>query len=272
MSVKVKIRKERVLVNGLAEDLEGYRVLHVSDIHFDDAVRRNQLLRQEVRSGIADLILITGDFITLDINIDGLVDFLDGSYAADGIFGILGNHDYYKRTLWHHVKHGLLKKEYAANDWQRLVSSLAGCGVRVFVNEHVLLRSHRGAKIFLEGTDDPVLGRPEISEVNRDYLSSDLRILMSHSPDILHFEGIAKKKFDLLLTGHTHGGQVRLPGIGPVFTGTRFATRRESYGFFRTTSGLHVSVSAGIGYSLLPIRINCEAEITYIEFSRLNRS
>jgi hypothetical protein len=98
-----------------------------------------------------------------------------------------------------------------------------------------------------------------------DYEHSDLTILLSHSPDILYSEYLKKKRFNILLTGHTHGGQIRVPFLGPMFTGTKYAKRRESYGAYKTPDGMFVNVSSGIGYSLLPIRINCPPEVTLIE-------
>jgi predicted MPP superfamily phosphohydrolase len=122
--------------------------------------------------------------------------------------------------------------------------------------------------VFVEGTDDPVLGHPKIAEGNLQFDSADLRILLSHSPDILYSDEIKRKKFDILLSGHTHGGQIRMPGIGALITGTRHAKRKESYGAYRTPDGMFINVSAGIGYSLLPIRINCPAELVLIELTR----
>jgi predicted MPP superfamily phosphohydrolase len=124
----------------------------------------------------------------------------------------------------------------------------------------------RGSAIYLEGTDDPVLGRPVVADAGPEYLSSDLKILMSHSPDILYSSEMQKKKFEILLSGHTHGGQIRVPGIGALLTGTDHATRKEAYGLYRKDH-MNVNVSAGIGYSLLPLRINCPAEIISIELT-----
>ena len=249
------------------KQLEGYTILHVSDIHFNERVRKNRLLWEQIHENEADLILITGDFITHDRYVESLCEYLDGSKAADGIYGILGNHDYYYRTLWQHIRHSILGRDYFPNDWKKLVSRLNELGITMLVNQHVSVTSARGAQIYIEGTDDPVLGRPEIADAAPDYQTSDLRILMSHSPDILYSDEILKKKFDLLLSGHTHGGQIRIPGIGPLLTGTEHASRKEAYGMYKSIAGLNVNVSAGIGYSLLPIRINCPAEIIRIELA-----
>ncbi len=263
----MRIRRERIAIPSLAKRLEGYTILHISDIHFNQRVQKNKLLWEELHGNEADLILITGDFITHDRYIESLCQYLEGSKAQDGIYGILGNHDYYYRTLWQHFRHSFLGRDYFPNDWKKLVSYLNGLGITMLVNQHVSVTSSKGAEIYIEGTDDPVLGNPAIADTTPDYQSSELRILLSHSPDILYSDEIRKKKFDLLLSGHTHGGQIRIPGIGALLTGTEHASRKEAYGMYKTMTGLNVNVSAGIGYSLLPIRINCPAEITKIELA-----
>jgi predicted MPP superfamily phosphohydrolase len=266
---RLRTRRERIVIPSLAAELEGYRILHVSDIHFDKKVGRNRRLWEVLHNDTADIVLITGDFITHDSYIQSLGEFLEGSRARDGVYGILGNHDYYYRTLWQHVRHSIFGKQYRPNDWQNLVRLLQRIGIKVLINEQVSIKSSNGSKIFIEGTDDPVLGRPEIHDPNPDYQEADLTILLSHSPDILYASSIKKKSFDLLLSGHTHGGQIRLPGVGPLLTGTRYARRHETYGLFRSLNGMAVNVSSGIGYSLMPVRINCPAEVILLELSRI---
>jgi predicted MPP superfamily phosphohydrolase len=265
---RLRTRIERIVIPTLAPELQGYRILHVSDIHFDNKVRQNRALWDALHSASADIVLITGDFITHDRYTEPLGEFVDGSNARDGVYGILGNHDYYYRTLWQHVRHSILGKAYVPNDWQGLVRLLQRLGIKILINEQVSIKSSRGPRVFIEGTDDPVLGSPEIRDPNQDYYEADLRILLSHSPDILYSSSVKKKKFDLLLSGHTHGGQIRIPGVGPLLTGTRYAKPSETYGMFSSLDGMAVNVSSGIGYSLMPIRINCPAEIILLELSQ----
>lgn len=254
-------------IPGLNSELAGYRILHVSDLHFDEKVKNDRELWNYLHSGMADLILITGDFVTHERNIGPVVEYLDGSKAGDGVFGVLGNHDYAYLTLSQHFRHRIMKKELIPNDWRRMIALLSKIGIRVMINESISVKTATGASLFIEGTDDPMLGHPKIIDRNSEYDYADLRILMSHSPDILYSMEIRKKKFDILFSGHTHGGQIRMPGLGALLTGTHYATRQESYGTFRTTGGMFVNVSAGIGYSLLPIRINCPAELVFIELA-----
>jgi predicted MPP superfamily phosphohydrolase len=266
----LKIRRERVVLPSLVKELDGYSILHVSDIHFDNAVKKDRILWEELHRNKADLILVTGDFITHDSNIEPLCEFLGGSEARDGIYGILGNHDYYYRTLWQHFRHSILGREFPTNDWKKLVHALYKVGVKVLINDYVTIKSTSGPTIFIEGTDDPVLGRPQISEATPDYHDSDLKILMSHSPDILYWHEVRKKRFDILLSGHTHGGQIRFPWIGPLMTGTHYAKKNETFGMYKALD-MTVNVSAGIGFSLMPIRINCPAEVIHLEMTRSPR-
>ena len=188
------------------------------------------MLWEILHVNVADLMLITGDFITHDRYIESLCEHFSGSNAKDGIYGILGNHDRYYLNLWQHFRHRVFKNDYVPNDWKKLVESLNRLGIGILVNQHVSIKSSRGPQLYIEGTDDPVLGNPVIADINSDYQSSDLKVLLSHSPDILYSKEIKKKTFDVLLSGHTHGGQIRVPGIGAIATGTNHAKRSEAYG------------------------------------------
>lgn len=262
----MRIRKERLNIPHLHRSLEGYRILHVSDIHFDESIASNSDLWEALRSGdLANIILITGDFITYDRYTNSLVEQLAGATAKDGVFGVLGNHDYMVSNIAQHFYHDILRRSRVSNNWHSLVYLLKNIGVRVLINEYVSVRTEAGVLIFIEGTDDPVIGNPEIAEREAEYDSSSFKVLMSHSPDILYSAELRKKKYDLILSGHTHGGQIRLPGIGPLFTATKYAKRNECSGTYKITDGTFVNVSSGVGHSLLPIRFNCPAELVVLE-------
>ncbi|HEY8139483.1 MAG TPA: metallophosphoesterase, partial [Nitrososphaera sp.] len=88
----MKVRREVLTILGLNAKLAGYRILHVSDLHFDKKLGNDRELWDYLRAGTADLILVTGDFVTHERNIEPFVEYLDGSKARDGAFGVLGNH------------------------------------------------------------------------------------------------------------------------------------------------------------------------------------
>jgi len=264
----LRIRRERLEIPALNNGLQGYRILHVSDIHFDEKIKNNKTLWDQLHSHEADLVVITGDFITEERYVDSLIEYMQGMKAKDGVLAILGNHDYAFLTMMQHFRHYVMNRPYVQNDWKRLVSLLGKIGVKVLINSFEIVKTASGASLFIEGTDDPVLGTPKISDSSPEYESSDFKILLSHSPDILYSDELKKKKFDLLLTGHTHGGQIRVPGIGPLVTGAKYARRKESHGTFMTSGGMLVNVSSGIGHTLLPIRINCPPELVLIELGK----
>lgn len=257
--MQIKIREKTIPTQSKNKNLDGYKILHISDIHFKEFMNDTDTFRLLSSTKMADLVLITGDFITTDNDIEPAVNFLKQLQSNDGIYAILGNHDYVYSTIIEHFVMSRIRGDIK-NNVKKLVDSIRKIGINMLINESALLET-RGARIFIEGTDDPAIGNPKISEKNEQYEISDLKILLTHSPDMLYLDDYAKKDFDIVLCGHTHGGQIRLPFLGPLFTSTKYAPRNECYGLFKKKKSI-VHVSAGIGYSALPIRINCPSEIT----------
>jgi predicted MPP superfamily phosphohydrolase len=263
--MKLRVRKEVISLPNLPSDLDGYVIMHISDLHFKDYMNKDEALNSVISSQRADLVLITGDFITSDDDIDPVIDFLKKIKSKDGIFATLGNHDYVYSTILEAYLFSKIRGD-KKNNVARLIELLKRIGVRLLINEYVLIKA-RTSRIFVEGTDDPHLGYPLISDMDENYKKSDLKILLSHSPDMLYSQELKKKSFDLMLSGHTHGGQIRIPIVGPLATSTRFAQRNETLGLFKRDT-MYVNVSSGVGHSALPIRINCPAEIVLITLKK----
>ena len=228
-------------------------------------MNKNESLKNLISSQKADLIPITGDFITSNSDIEPVIGFLKKVESKDGIFATLGNHDYVYSTFLEHYIFSKIRGD-KKNNVQKLIESLSRIGIRPLVNEYALIKT-RNSTIFLEGTDDSDSGNPTILDSDENYEKSDLKILLSHSPDMLYLPDLKKKSFDLMLSGHTHGGQIRLPFVGPLVTSTKYAQRKEALGFFKRDK-MYVNVSGGIGHSLLPVRINCPAEIVLITLKK----
>lgn len=258
--MKIRLRNEYLQFSHLNSHLDGYTILHISDIHFKTHMKNNEVLNS-LTTQKADLVLITGDFIDSDHDILPVTEYAKNIQSLDGVFAVLGNHDYHYYTV---LEHFIISKirGIKKNNVQKLINLLENAGVKVLVNEAILLRT-KNSKIFIEGTDDPTIRNAKITKKDENYLSSDFKILLSHSPDILYSPEIKKKKFDLILAGHTHGGQIRLPIIGPLATSTKHAKKDESFGLFKMENTF-VNVSSGIGLSVFPIRINCPPEIVKI--------
>lgn len=263
--MKIKLRREVLVICNLAEDLDGYTIMHISDLHFKDFMNNDKALNGLILSQNSDLTLITGDFITSDNDVVPLLDFLKKIRSKDGVFATLGNHDYIYSTIPEHFIFSKIRG-IKRNNVQRLIDLLSDIGIRVLINDSALIH-RKNSIIFLEGTDDPVLGKPAISEKDPNYDKSDFKILLTHSPDMLYLSDFNKKYFDLVLSGHTHGGQIRIPFFGPIVTSTKFVQKNEVLGLFRKNN-TNVNVSGGIGHSALPIRINCPSEIVLITLKK----
>lgn len=264
--MKIKLRKEVLTIPNLAQDLNGYTIMHISDLHFKEYMKKDETFNNLILSQNSDLILITGDFITSDNDIVPLLDFLKKIKARDGVFATLGNHDYIYSTISEHFIFSKIRG-IRKNNVQRLIESLSSIGIRMLINDSILIKRNKST-IFLEGTDDPVLGKPMISDKDANYNRSDFKILMSHSPDMLYLPDFNKKSFDLMLSGHTHGGQIRIPFFGPIVTSTKFTQKNEVLGLFKKNN-TYVNVNGGIGHSALPIRINCPSEIVLITLEKI---
>ena len=223
--------------------LEGLSIVHLSDLHFTGRV--GKAFFQEVvclsNELEPDLVALTGDLVDTDACIDWIPDVLGPLTARHGIYFVLGNHDLRVdtarlRSTLHDV--GLV--------------DLGGCWIRRDVND---------APIVLAGNELPWI--PPAADMHdapsRVAGSGPLRVLLSHSPDQLDWA--VAHDFDLMLAGHLHGGQIRLPLIGPILAPSRQGVRFASGVFQRGSTILHVS--RGLSGEL-PIRLNCPPELTQI--------
>ena len=237
-------------INRLPEAFHGYRVVQLSDIHLDEFTERSflRLVIHRINRLAPDLVLLTGDFASRDP--------LPTRYGHEAIlhcaeivkeltcplrYGVLGNHD-------------------TGIGSQFVVDTLKGIGIPILVNQHIPIERH-GQRFWLGGVDDPGTANPILDlAVPRD--PDGPVILMSHPPDFA--DDVVKHPrgplVDVMLSGHSHGGQVRLPFLGPLILppmGTKYVA-----GLFRFNA-MQLYVNRGIGTVGLPIRFNCLPEITH---------
>ena len=223
---------------------DGYRILHLTDLHLDH-VDGTAEAAAELISGLAmDLCVITGDIrdsVHAPVRpvVDRLAHLLAPIRPADGMFGILGNHD------------------SAA-----MVEPLEAIGVRMLCNEIAYLR--RGTDlIHITGLDDVHRFHTEAAHVALDDAPDGFGIALVHSPEIADR---AAEKHRLYLTGHTHGGQICLPGGRPLMTGLK---RHKAFvsGLWRHGDMIGYT-SRGVGASVIPLRMNCQGEVALITLRR----
>ncbi len=240
----VKINKVTIPVKGLPKRFRGMTIAQLSDIHHCKYVP-GEFVRSCVRmvNGLSpDIIVLTGDYVhDSPVFLPSVTEELAALRAKEGIFAIMGNHDSRDDTFY----------------------ALSRKGIHVLINAHVPLY-RRKDYLFIAGVDDLLRGRVDLGATLKG-MDDKPRILLSHNPDVI--EMVQHTHVDFLIAGHTHGGQVSLPFIGPPFTCSKFGSRYAA-GLFHEGNTL-MYVNRGIGITGLPIRFFARPEITL--FTLVNR-
>jgi predicted MPP superfamily phosphohydrolase len=240
-------------------------VLHLSDLHMRAGTRRLRAWLEALPKALEeppDLVLATGDLIEDDSGIDPALESLARVEARLGRFYVLGSHDYYQSQFKSFTKYFEASEHPTTArraDTRRLQEGLREDGWISLINDTFVLESPSGP-IRLTGVDDPYIHRHRTDHIERG--SDDvLAIGLVHSPDVVSEWFVAG--FDLVLAGHTHGGQVRVPGIGALVTNSSLPTALAA-GLHRIDGGwLHVSPGLGTG-RFAPIRFACRPEATLL--------
>ena len=239
-------------------------ILHLSDIHFHKKkIGSKKRFFQRLSMLNPDLIFLTGDIIDCDNGIDTACRSLSGLRARYGTFMILGNHDYYdyrlKDVLLYHA--GLTKLSEQRNNVPRFTAELKKIGVTVLVNQSVRLEVH-GNPVLIGGTDDPVTQQINFEKTLHGLGPGTLNILLTHHLDSLL--KLSHHGVDLVFSGHTHGGQLRVPFLGSIVCETRLP-RRYIAGLHEY-KGMITFVSRGMGASRFTFpRFACRPEAILFE-------
>jgi hypothetical protein len=234
-------------LNKDADNKNPVNILQISDLHLQEFDYKAKRLAAQLNRLAPDIILFTGDAIDKRENIHSFREFLAAINQAIPKFAILGNWEY-----WGKIDLVKLKNLYNENNCKLLVNATA----------QILLK---GKTISITGTDDFVGGSADIKESLTGYTHSDYHIILNHCPeynDIIDEEISLDVPVDLILSGHTHGGQVNLLGFIPVMPP---GSGRFIKGWYKTARGFRVYVSRGIGTSVIPARLGARAEVSMFE-------
>ena len=240
----LEITRHEVFIDDLPAPFDGYRIAFLTDTHIAPFVRRAYYdeIAAQVRRIEPDLILFGGDFVSFRNHIPLLPDRLAGLSAKDGMYAVLGNHDYW-------------------TDAPRVIAALETIGIRFLTNAHVML-ARGGARLPLAGIDEIYRGTPDLDAAFAGIAAGAPCIAFTHHPDLID---VVRRRVDLLLCGHTHGGQIRFPFFGAVVVPSKHEATYAT-GFHRVGAVL-MYVSRGIG-AIPPVRILCRPEIAAFTLRR----
>lgn len=238
---RVQVRRVEVPLVGLPRALEGYRIVHLSDLHIGsyDPVATGLRWVRLANSLRADLAVVTGDLVTSGTRFyPDVAEVIGALRAGDGTWVSMGNHD-----QW---------------DEEALVQAIEGRGARVLRNEAVGIE-RAGNRFFLAGLGDAYTGKDDL-DATLARCDAEPTVLMAHYPRF--FDDARRRGVGLVLSGHTHGGQFGVPGwAGRLNVAT--ALGQPSAGLFEE-QGAYLCVSAGLGTTGPPMRIGVRPEIVEI--------
>lgn len=236
----------------LPSALDGKRIVQLSDLHLEELSLSSSFLQAQVNDQNPDLLVLTGDLISDRTDLDKVSEYLQPLKARFGKYMVMGNNDYshFSRALFN-----------------RYIELLQGIGWIPLINDAELIKA---LNLWVIGVDDPATAHDDVAKsyakVTQTASSeTPFRLVLSHSTDSL--DDIAKFGADLLLTGHTHGGQIRLPGLKPLITNT-YLGDKGIYEGYHVMQGIPLYISRGIGESVIPLRLNVPPEITIFTFHK----
>jgi uncharacterized protein len=256
-----RLRRERV--EALAPGQAPLTVLHLSDLHLTAADRRRLAFLERLAGERVDLVVLTGDMLGEPGALDPVLDVLGRFRPRLGAVAVLGSNDYWAPRFRNPLGYFLgpssrRHRSSGRNPWRELVAGLEARGWTVLSN-----RRDRLGDVELAGMDDPHIRRddPEVAVPPNGEVR--LRLGVVHSPYRRALDAFERNGYGLLLAGHTHGGQVRLPGVGALVTNCDLP-RDQVRGLSRWgSSWLHVS--AGLGTSkYAPFRFACRPEASLL--------
>ncbi len=235
-----RVQENAVHFKNLPRSFKDFRILQLSDIHLEGITDNGERLLEKIREIDFDLCVITGDFRFFTFGdyekaLTHMGEVVDSLQSKHGILGILGNHDFIE-----------------------MVPGIEAMGIKILLNEAVPIR--RGDEvIWIAGVDDPHFY--EVHNLKRALQKipqRDFKVLLAHSPELI--EDASRFMIDYYLCGHTHGGQICLPGGIPIITNT--ACSRKYVSGEWTYQEMAGHTSRGTGSSGLSVRFFCPPEIT----------
>ena len=248
------ITKEYVITADIADSYDGFKIVHFSDLHYGRIITDQELkiISEEINLINPDIVAFTGDLIDDSIDIDNfndekLTNFLSSIKAKYGKYAVRGNHDYVV---------------YA----DKIKNLFADAGFTYLENSYDILYNESNDKIFIGGLDTSFYDKDDLDKTLA-YQGENIsyKIMLTHEPDISDEIVSKDNTINLILAGHSHNGQVRLPFIGALTTPEKAKKYYDNYYKIQNTN---LYVSSGIGVSKVDFRLFNRPSIN---FYRINK-
>ncbi|MFN2513096.1 MAG: metallophosphoesterase [Pyrinomonadaceae bacterium] len=236
------VEHQPIYLRRLPKTFEGFRIVHLSDVHHSPFTTREQIQRAVDAANRLqpDIIALTGDYISHERQFAApCAELLGRLRARHGVFAVLGNHD-------HWTDAALITDLFRAE------------GITVLVNQGMRFEL-RGEAFWLAGVDDTMVGLEDLPLALAGSLDDEMKLLLAHNPIILR--RAARAGVDLVLSGHTHGGQVTLRSERRNSDRPRRRLRRG----LGSHGDTQIYVTRGLGTVVLPVRYGCPPEVSLLE-------
>ena len=234
-------------IKNLHPNLEGFTIVQITDVHLypmtqPDLIEKSVIMANGLNP---DLVVLTGDYVWQELDaIDELAPILAGLNAKYGVFSTLGNHDYWL-------------------DADVITGAMESAGLPVLINQGLSIQHGKGT-IYIAGLDDGWSGKPDLNETLDRADPAEPVILLCHEPDLADRYSL-DGRVNVQLSGHTHGGQIRIPGIGALIL--PYLGRKYDLGLYRVNDML-LYTNRGLGVISEPVRLNCPPEISQFILNR----
>ena len=247
---RVELDSQNRVFSNTPDTFDNATIVFFSDIHYNKFMNKERFLPfiELISQLEPDILLFGGDLFDhpsvefpSDDTIDELTQLLSSLDATLGKYAVLGNHDYESPTTNSIV-----------------VSVLENSGFNILVNETLKVYNQQNEYIYIAGIDSQLLGNPDIDLTFENHVKDSLTIALSHTPDII--DQLDATMIDWQLSGHSHGGQISLPLIGPLYKvpyAEKYPTSHENI------NNIKLDVSNGIGTTRLDMRLFANPQIHY---------
>ncbi|MCP4165471.1 MAG: metallophosphoesterase [Chloroflexi bacterium] len=248
VSQDLTVERVTIPIHSLPEALEGFTIAQLSDIHLRPLTKPPLVQRAVALTNSLnpDLVVLTGDFVWREVeSIFELAPIIAELNARFGVYSIYGNHE-----LW--------------TDVDVIQAGMKQAGIPLLVNQGATLHVN-GAPLHLAGLDDGWSGNPDLGAAMDNAPADATTILLLHEPDLADTYSL-DPRLSLQLAGHSHGGQIRLPGAGALVL--PYLAQKYDLGLYRVGE-MWLYTNRGIGVTNEPIRLNCPPEITLLTLTKL---